>query len=342
MMVSALYAGYPQDAFATVNEVQAVMQSNPVKGQVVDENGDPVIGATVMMKGTSKGAITDLNGNFTLENAAKGTLVISYIGYITEEVQTNGQASVKVVLKEDAKRLDEVVVIGYGTQRKEELTSSVMSVKASEFVQATKPDVAGLIRGKVAGLAVVSPDANPLSTSQVSLRGVATLNSGTFPLVIIDGVQGDLNSVSPNDIAQIDVLKDGSAAAIYGTRGTNGVILITTKSGKTEMKPSIEVNSYISFQKINKKLPMMNANQYLEKVQQGIPGAMDGGAKVDWMDEILQTPFNQTYSINLRGLSSAGFVGKIRAKQLVASGELADLLSYRELESDFFPSLYMG
>ena len=187
MMVSALYAGYPQDAFATVNEVQAVMQSNPVKGQVVDENGDPVIGATVMMKGTSKGAITDLNGNFTLENAAKGTLVISYIGYITEEVQTNGQASVKVVLKEDAKRLDEVVVIGYGTQRKEELTSSVMSVKASEFVQATKPDVA----------AVVSPDANPLSTSQVSLRGVATLNSGTFPLVIIDGVQGDLNSVSP-------------------------------------------------------------------------------------------------------------------------------------------------
>ncbi|MFR1084605.1 MAG: carboxypeptidase-like regulatory domain-containing protein [Bacteroides cellulosilyticus] len=154
MMVSALYAGYPQDAFATVNEVQAVMQSNPVKGQVVDENGDPVIGATVMMKGTSKGAITDLNGNFTLENAAKGTLVISYIGYITEEVQTNGQASVKVVLKEDAKRLDEVVVIGYGTQRKEELTSSVMSVKASEFVQATKPDVAGLIRGKVAGLAV--------------------------------------------------------------------------------------------------------------------------------------------------------------------------------------------
>ena len=134
MMVSALYAGYPQDAFATVNEVQAVMQSNPVKGQVVDENGDPVIGATVMMKGTSKGAITDLNGNFTLENAAKGTLVISYIGYITEEVQTNGQASVKVVLKEDAKRLDEVVVIGYGTQRKEELTSSVMSVKASEFV----------------------------------------------------------------------------------------------------------------------------------------------------------------------------------------------------------------
>ena len=304
MMVSALYAGYPQDAFATVNEVQAVMQSNPVKGQVVDENGDPVIGATVMMKGTSKGAITDLNGNFTLENAAKGTLVISYIGYITEEVQTNGQASVKVVLKEDAKRLDEVVVIGYGTQRKEELTSSVMSVKASEFVQATKPDVAGLIRGKVAGLAVVSPDANPLSTSQVSLRGVATLNSGTFPLVIIDGVQGDLNSVSPNDIAQIDVLKDGSAAAIYGTRGTNGVILITTKSGKTEMKPSIEVNSYISFQKINKKLPMMNANQYLEKVQQGIPGAMDGGAKVDWMDEILQTPFNQTYSINLRGGSA--------------------------------------
>ena len=170
MMASALYAGYPQAVFATANEVQAVMQSDPVKGQVVDENGSPVIGATVMMKGTSKGAITDLNGNFTLENATKGTLVISYIGYITEEVQTNGQGSVNVVLKEDTKRLDEVVVVGYGTQRKEELSSSVMSVKSSEFVQATKPDVAGLIRGKVAGLAVISPDANPLSTSQVSLH----------------------------------------------------------------------------------------------------------------------------------------------------------------------------
>jgi len=304
MMASALYAGCPQAVFATVNEVQVILQSGTVKGQIVDENGEPIIGATVMLKGTSKGAITDLNGNFTLENATKGTLIISYIGYITEEVQTNGQGSVNVVLKEDTKRLDEVVVVGYGTQRKEELSSSVMSVKSSEFVQATKPDVAGLIRGKVAGLAVISPDANPLSTSQVSLRGVATLNLGTFPLVIIDGVQGDLNSVSPNDIAQIDVLKDGSAAAIYGTRGTNGVILITTKSGKTEMKPSIEVNSYISFQKINKKLPMMNATQYLDKVQQGIPGAMDNGARVDWMDEILQTPFNQTYSINLKGGSA--------------------------------------
>ena len=301
MMISALCTAYPSSSFADVSEVQITMQTVALKGQVVTESGEPVIGASVMLKGTSNGTITDLDGNFILNGTSKGTLVISFIGYITQEIPMNGKTSLKVVLKEDTKTLDEVVVIGYGTQRKEELTSSVMSVKAENFVQVTTPDAAGLIKGKVAGLSVINPDANPLSTSEIVLRGSTTLKSGTSPLILIDGVPGELNSVSPNDIEQIDVLKDGSAAAIYGTRGTNGVILITTKTSKGEMKPTIEVNSYVSFQKIAKKLPMMSADQYLEKVKEGYTGAADYGSKTDWLDEIMQTPFNQTYSINLRG-----------------------------------------
>lgn len=305
MVTFAFCVSSSQIAFANKNEVQAIMQSGTIKGQVTDEKGEPVIGATVMLKGTSKGTITDLNGYFTLTDTSKGILVISYIGYKTEEIQINGQNSIKVALKEDTKSLDEIVVIGYGTQRKEDLTGSVMSVKANDFVQVTTPDAAGLIRGKVAGLSVITPDSNPLSTSEITLRGSTTLKAGTSPLILIDGVPGTLNSVSPNDIEQIDVLKDGSAAAIYGTRGTNGVILITTKSSKGEMKPAIEVNSYISFQKIAKKLPMMTANEYLEKVKDGSVGATDYGAKVDYLDEILQTPIKQTYSINLKGGSKS-------------------------------------
>lgn len=304
MMASAICASCPQFIFAEVNDVQTVMQSGIVKGQVVDESGEPIIGASIVIKGSGKGTITDINGNFTLDNASKSTLIISYIGYMTQEITVNGQTSCKVILKEDTKKLDEVIVIGYGTQRKEELTSSVMSVKAKDFIQTSTPDAATLIRGKVAGLTVIQPDANPLSTSQIMLRGVTTLKSSASTLVIIDGIPGNLNDVSPNDIDQIDVLKDGSAAAIYGTRGTNGVIIITTKGVKGEMEPTIDFNSYISTQSITRKLGIMSAEEYVQKVSEGVTGTIDHGSSTDWLDEIMQTPFNQTYSINLKGGSA--------------------------------------
>ena len=256
-----------------------------ITGTVTEGNGESIIGASVTLKNNpTVGTITDLDGKFALQAESKDVLQISYVGYISQEIPVESKRSFQIVLKEDTKTLDEVVVIGYGTQRKEELTSAISSVKADNFVQVTSPDAAGLIRGKVAGLTVVQPDANPLSTAQILLRGVTTLKSNASPLVIIDGIPGDLNSVSPNDIEQIDVLKDGSAAAIYGTRGTNGVILITTKKTKGEIEPSIEINSYISTQQITKKLSMMSTDQYLEKVAQGIPGAMDkGGVQIGWM-----------------------------------------------------------
>ena len=223
-------------------------EKREVSGTVKDVNGQPVIGATVKEAGTTNGTITDLEGNFRLTTS--GTEIeVSYIGYKTQQLslRKGDVMDLSVTMREDSKLLDEIVVVGYGTQKREELTSSVMSVKADDFVQTTTPDAAALIRGKVAGLTIVSPDSNPLSTSQISLRGSTTLKAGTSPLVLIDGIPGSLNSVSPNDIEQIDVLKDGSAAAIYGTRGTNGVILITTKQSKGEMKPTIEINSYVVF-----------------------------------------------------------------------------------------------
>lgn len=277
-------------------------QQASVTGTVKDARGDEIIGASIIIKNKpTVGVITDMSGNFQINASSGDVLVVSYIGYVKQEVVVGSEKKLSIILNEDSQTLDEIVVVGYGTQRKEELTSSIASVKADKFVQVTAPDAAGLIRGKIPGLAVISPDANPLSTSQILLRGVTTLSSDATPLVIIDGIPGDFNSVSPNDIEQIDVLKDGSAAAIYGTRGTNGVILITTKSNRGEMKPTIEVNSYISFQKIAKKLPMMSVDEYLSKVEEGVPGAINNGGRVDWLDEILQTPFNQTYSVNMRG-----------------------------------------
>jgi TonB-linked SusC/RagA family outer membrane protein len=197
--------------------------------------------------------------------------------------------------------LEEVVVIGYGTQRKGEVASAITSVKAENFIKVPSPDASKMIRGQVAGLAVIAPDANPLSTSQIMLRGITTLKASASPLVLIDGIPGDLMTVSPDDIEQIDVLKDGSAAAIYGTRGTNGVIIITTKNARGEMPTTVDVNAYLSTQQITRKLPFMTYDQYMDKVRQGKPGAIDNGGNVNWLDEVLRTPLTQVYNISMRG-----------------------------------------
>lgn len=273
-----------------------------ISGVVTDPSGIPIIGANVVIKGTTQGTVTDLDGRYQLEVPEGAVLQISYIGYFTQEVKVGNRPVVSVSLAENTKQLDEIVVIGYGTQKKGEVASAIASIKSDHFIQGTPvADAAQLIRGKVAGLTIVSPDANPTSTSQIALRGITTLKSSTSPLVLIDGIPGSLNTVSPDDIEQIDVLKDGSAAAIYGTRGTNGVILITTKSAKGEMPTTIEVNAYVSTQQITKKLPFLSTGQYRELAKQGKPGAQDNGSATDWLDEILRTPLTQVYNISLRG-----------------------------------------
>ena len=213
------------------------------------------------------------------------------------EIKIGNEQSLAVTLKEDTKTLDEVVVVGYGTQKKGEVASSISTIKSDNFVKTPTTDAAQLIKGKVPGLSIITPDANPTSTSQIALRGITTLKASSSPLVLIDGIPGDLNSVSPDDIEQIDVLKDGSAAAIYGTRGTNGVILITTKNANGEMPTEVDVNAYLSTQQITKTLPFMKADEYRRRVQEGWPGAQDDGASTDWLDEVTRTPFTQIYNI---------------------------------------------
>lgn len=278
-------------------------QQVSVTGTVKDTRGDEIIGASIIIKNKpTVGVITDMNGNFHISASSGDVLVVSYVGYVKQEITVGAERNLSIVLKEDSQILDEIVVVGYGTQRKEELTSAVTSVKSDKFVQASSVDAASLIRGKVAGLTVVQADGNPLSTSQIMLRGVTTLKSSSTPLVIIDGVEGKINDVSPNDIEQIDVLKDGSAAAIYGTRGTNGVIIITTKRAQGESL-TIDINSYISTQTISRQLDILTADEYAELAKQGSTGALDFGSRTDWVKEISQTPFNKTFSINLKGSS---------------------------------------
>lgn len=272
-----------------------------VTGKVKDSSGEPVIGASVVVKGNNTmGTITDFDGNFMLDVPAKSVLVISYIGYVTQEVPTAGKNSLEIVLKEDTKTLDEVVVIGYGTQRKGDVTSSVASVKADNFVKGAVKDVGQLIQGKVAGLAITNPNGDPTGSTQIRLRGTNTIGgANTAPLVVIDGIPGELGTVAPEDVESVDVLKDGSAAAIYGTRGTNGVILITTKQAKGVDINQVEYNGYVSTSLIAKKLDMLNADEF-----RTLYPDQDHGADTDWIDEISRTPVSHVHNLSLMGGNS--------------------------------------
>lgn len=272
-----------------------------VTGKVKDSSSEPVIGASVVVKGNNTmGTITDFDGNFMLDVPAKSVLVISYIGYVTQEVPTAGKNSLEIVLKEDTKTLDEVVVIGYGTQRKGDVTSSVASVKADNFVKGAVKDVGQLIQGKVAGLAITNPNGDPTGSTQIRLRGTNTIGgANTAPLVLIDGIPGELGTVAPEDVESVDVLKDGSAAAIYGTRGTNGVILITTKQAKGVDINQVEYNGYVSTSLIAKKLDMLNADEF-----RTLYPDQDHGADTDWIDEISRTPVSHVHNLSLMGGNS--------------------------------------
>lgn len=272
-----------------------------VTGRVKDTSGEPVIGASIVVKDNKTiGTITDFDGNFKLDVPAKSTLVISYIGYITQEAPAADKKPLEIILREDTEMLDEVVVIGYGTQRKGDVTSSVASVKADNFVKGAVKDIGQLIQGKVAGLAITNPNGDPTGSTQIRLRGTSTIGgANTTPLILIDGIPGDLNTVAPEDVESIDVLKDGSAAAIYGTRGTNGVILITTKRAKGTEINQVEYNGYISTSLIAKKLDMLNADEF-----RALYPEQDHGADTDWIKEISRTPLSHVHNLSLMGGNS--------------------------------------
>lgn len=289
-------AAYAESVEAPV--VESVLQQKAISGKVVDSKGESIIGANVMEKGTTNGTITDFDGNFSLNVSAKAVLQISYIGYKTQEIPASQlKAGATITLKEDTEVMDEVVVIGYGTQRKGDVTSAIASVKAEDFTVGKVGDAADLIKGKVAGLSIAKGSGDPNATSTIRLRGVISVNGSTTPLILIDGVEGDLGTVAPENIEAIDVLKDASAAAIYGTRGANGVILITTKTGKREAHTTASYSGYVSASQFGKKLDFMTA----EDVRAGKTNFTDKGYDTDWLDAISRTGFTHNHNFNISG-----------------------------------------
>ncbi len=277
----------------TIAEV--TQQGVVVKGVVTDAKGEPIIGATVAEKGTQNATVTDINGNYSLNVSNRNaTLVVSYIGFLPQEVKAGNN----VTLEEDNALLNEVVVIGYGTQRKGDITSAVASVKAEDFNAGKIGDAAELVKGKIAGLTVVNASGDPKAGSSIRLRGITTLVGSLTPLILVDGIEGDLNTVAPENIASIDVLKDASAAAIYGTRGANGVILITTKSGKRDTPVQVSYNGYASFSKWSKKLDFMDTHDviYGKTAQEYL------GYDTDWLAAVTRKAgFKHNHDLNISG-----------------------------------------
>ena len=294
-----------------VEEHQALPDKIKVTGTVKDANGEVIIGASVVEENTTNGTITDISGNFVLTVSDNAVVKVSYIGYVAQQVKAVQGKPLNIVLREDTKTLDEVVVIGYGIQRKGDVTSSVASIKSEDFSKGAVKDVGQLIQGKVAGLAITNPSGDPTSGTQIKLRGTNTIGgANTDPLVLIDGVPGSLSTVAPEDVESVDVLKDGSAAAIYGTRGTNGVILITTKQAKGAQINSVEYNAYVSTSQIVKKLDMLTADEF-----RAMYPTEDHGANTDWLEEITRTPLTHVHNLSLQGgNSSTSYIANLNYK----------------------------
>lgn len=294
------------------NTLPVQQQTKNIAGTIVDVNGDPVIGANIVVKGTTNGTITDIDGHFTIEADSKSVLNISYIGYLTKEVTVGNQQNVRVVLLEDTKTLDEVVVIGYGTQKKADLTGSVANVSAEKLNTQSNANIGQALQGKIAGVDIVSQGGNPGAGSRIMVRGIGTLNNAS-PLFIVDGMyMTGIDHINPNDIASIDVLKDASSAAIYGSRAANGVIIVTTKEGSnTEGKPIVDLSVNAGVSMVSKKLDMLDAQGWSEvtSVARQAVGkpvldmATDLSTKPDndWQDIMFRPALMQNYNISVKG-----------------------------------------
>ncbi len=278
-----------------------------ITGTIKDKQGFPVAGATVSEKGTTNGVVSDFDGKFEITtNSPNAILVFSYLSYITQEVAVGTQKEINIIFEDNLEQLTQIVVIGYGTQKREEVTTAIATVKAEDFNPGFVRDASDLIKGKVAGLSITNGSGDPSAGANISLRGISSLTGGTAPLVLINGVPGNLNSVSPGEIETIDILKDASAAAIYGTRGANGVIIITTKSGKKEMAPTINYSYYSSISTFSNEADFLDASTARRLISEGetMPFGDDLGYSTDWLDEISRDAITQNHNLNYSGGSA--------------------------------------
>ncbi|WP_259325816.1 SusC/RagA family TonB-linked outer membrane protein, partial [Parabacteroides distasonis] len=311
------------------DEVMAVQQGKKVTGVVIDGTGEPVIGANVVVKGTTNGTITDFDGNYTIEGvSANDVLVISYIGYLSQEVPVGNQSMIKVTLKEDTQTLDEVVVVGYGTMKKSDVTGSISTAKGDDLVKNQSFSALDNLRGKVSGVNIFSNSSQPGAYSnRVVIRGIATINSSSNPLYVVDGVvMENFDLVNPNDIESMEVLKDASAAAIYGARGANGVIMVTTKRGKKDGEGvAISYQGSVSVSSIARKMDLLNAQEWTDTFMKGLENEnkwlgtnwslnrtdwftdrnyFDANGNpiydTDWQDEATRTAVSHNHQLNIQ------------------------------------------
>ena len=324
--VMALAAGMMAFPLPTMAEqaVQNVQQAGVVKGQVTDKNGEGVIGATVKVKNAQAGTVTDFDGNFTLNVQSAGTLVVSYIGYLTKEVPFTVGQTLNISMEEDATALEEVVVVGYGVQKKSDVTGSVTSINKERLSKLPVTNVLQAVQGAAAGVTITQGSSIPGDAPSALVRGRNSINAGTGPYIVVDGIPisksgGSLNDINPNDIESMEILKDASATAIYGTNGANGVILITTKHGK-DGKPNISYNGYLGIEDFAKKLDFCNGaeitqrykdyvaqnagetmyNDYVKNANEAAAQAV--GQETDWLyDMVSQTGIIQDHNVTING-----------------------------------------
>ena len=291
------------------------LAQNVVKGTVNDEAGEPIIGATVKVQGSQQGSITDFDGKFSIQAASNATLEISYVGYVTQKVKVAGQSDLTVVMKEDAQMLNDIVVVGYGTMKKSDISGSVATINKEQMERKVPVNVAQALQGAAAGVMVTSQDGAPGTASAIRIRGIGTINGDANPLYVVDGVQVGTNAdfVNPADIESIEVLKDASATAIYGSAGANGVIMITTKHGQ-KGKMNINITADIGIQTLPWKIKTLTGDAYARSIRESKANdgatlsnqiwneAYDGKRNlIDWQDQMYRTGLKQQYGISASG-----------------------------------------
>ncbi len=280
---------------------QFAQAQTDLTGNVADaQTSEGLPGVNILIKGTTSGTVTDFDGNYTLSTNESDILVVSFVGFLSQEIVVGNKSVIDIRLELDIQSLEEIVVTGYGTQEKKEISSAITSVKEEDFNKGMVNDPAQLIQGKVAGLSVFKPGGDPNDDYRIRLRGISTFGANQEPLIVIDGViGGSLNNVDPSDIASMDVLKDGSAAAIYGTRGSSGVIIVTTKTGKEGIF-SVNYNGSVSIDDIDRSMDFMSASEY-----RSVTGAVDLGSTTKWLEEVTEGSVSNVHNLSMSGGSSS-------------------------------------
>lgn len=278
-------------------------QEQSIRGTITDDTGNPLPGVTVVVKGTTRGTSTDVNGSFSLSVPANSTLVLSFIGFQTQEIIVGNQSTFNITMQTDAKALEEVVVVGYGTQRRQDVTGSVASISPEEFNKGVVATPDQLLVGKVAGLTINRNSGDPTGGSNIQLRGPSSLTAGTSPFYVIDGVPGvSIDLVAPDDIVSMDVLKDASATAIYGSRAANGVIMVTTKRGKAG-KPTLAYSGYAALETVANRVDVLSADEYRKFLSDNNMSVAESedGYSTDWQDEILRNGISHNHNLSFTG-----------------------------------------